>query len=169
MDNKAYDFRTKDKEAKQGSGFVEDYLQEKGGRIYNVEDSSFFQSLDVDIVFVMAGEPRQPIKIEIKADSYYRSGNYFAETISNMNTGSAGCWYQTKSHYIAYVFVKEKEIHFINTVQAQEWLREHEHELKKVHAATRSQFKNEVLYQTEGRLINRKVLQNAIDIDIIKL
>ena len=157
-----YGFHQQDKQAKGASQEITEYLEARGFVVKNVEDSWIYQKMDIDLLAFKDG---RIYWIEIKADSYYKTGNYFAESISNSNTNSLGCWFKTKSHFIFYYFTKEKELHIINTIQAQNWTTSHKKSLKTRKTSTKG-YNGKILYESEGYLINRKLLQNSIDIDV---
>ena len=110
--SKNSNFYQADKIAKKASGEIEAWLRsfEETVSVHNVEDIKSYQAKDIDLVWLSILEEKGPrycvaTKIEIKADTYYRTGNYFFETISNTNKNNPGCFLLTESDYLYYYFI----------------------------------------------------------------
>lgn len=167
MAKKEYYFKNVDKTAKKATEHITAYLKSKGFFIIDVENNPFWQERDVDLLAMKSEDGKFPTtyKIEIKADTYYRTGNYFAESYSNLSKETPGCWFSTQSDFIFYYFIDERELHIIPTEEAQIWVRENSHNLKTRRTTTTGP-KGEFWYQSEGFLVPRTKLQKAIDIDV---
>ena len=164
-----YYFCTKDKEARKPTEEIIDWLK-KEYFVMNVEKDPSYQEKDIDLL-VFKTEPKEfpkRFKVEVKIDKYSTTKNYFAETISNTTIGAIGCWYKTKSDYIIYYFKDIKEVHVIPTKPAQVYVRAHESTFKRHYAETTGP-NGEHWYFTEGRLVPKKELQKAVEIQIFYL
>lgn len=173
--SKNSNFYQADKIAKKASGEIEAWLRsfEETVSVHNVEDIKSYQAKDIDLVWLSILEEKGPrycvaTKIEIKADTYYRTGNYFFETISNTNKNNPGCFLLTESDYLYYYFIDEKELHVIPTKQAQEWFLANKSKFRERYVDTTGK-NGEVYYQTVGSLVPRKELQKHIPVDIYDL
>lgn len=155
-----------DKLAKKASEEIEKFLKYYDWTVFNVEDDLLFRELDIDLI--AQTEEKQTVKIEIKADKYYNTNNYFCEVISNTTKNNLGCFYQTKSDYIYYYFIEEKELHIIPTIEAQEYLKANEYKFKDVYPKTTSTH-GQLFYKNKGLLVSRDVLQANIDIQIFNI
>lgn len=167
----AYYFKDTNNIADQSSTEITEWLQSEGWTVKNVENDKHFQTLDVDLIIMKVFPPNTSptaYMIEIKGDKYFKTNNYFIETISNMNTNSLGCFLLTKSDYIFYYFPNEKQLHIMPTKKAQEYVLQHQEEFKKRNPSTTDK-NGKHWYYSEGRLIPRKTMQQHIDIQIINI
>lgn len=163
-----YDFYSKDAQTQKGTKDIVDYFS-NWYFIIDVQDEEEYQKKDIDLIVLDKQDIHDVHTVEIKCDSYgKKSSNYFAETISNKNKNTLGCWLITESDYIAYYFPDLRELHMIKTKSAQEWTKEHLEELPKRQLSTGDGHGN-VYYKSEGVLINRQVLIDAIGISILKI
>ncbi|WP_194190312.1 hypothetical protein [Clostridium chrysemydis] len=162
MNNKNY-FKNSNNYAEIGAAEITKYLESTGWNVTNVEGDKAYQILDIDLVAEKDGET---VTIEIKADTYKNTPNYFCETVSNTSKGTKGCFYATKSDYIFYYFMEKYELHVIPTQEAQTWLRLNESNYKEVSVKTTGS-KGEFWYSNQGRLVKQSDLQSAVDVQII--
>ena len=68
--------------AKKAARNIEQWLKTNSGttEVLNVEDDPVYQDIDVDLLW--RSKDRE-VKIEIKGDTYHKTGNFFLETYSN--------------------------------------------------------------------------------------
>lgn len=156
-------FDRDDKFAQEGTQDIINHLTANGFIVRDVQSNRTYQKMDIDLLAFKEG---RIYWIEIKCDRYSDSPNYFAETISNNKTGSLGCWYQTKSHYIFYYFPKSRELHIMDTVAAQEYVRSNEDNFRRINVKATRGYQNEVWYNSVGYLVPKKELIEAIDIEV---
>lgn len=161
--NKDY-FKNSNVLAEIASAEITKYLQTTGWTVTNVERDKEYQALDIDLVI---NREEEQYTVEIKGDQYgSKTSNYFCETISNTSKNTPGCFYATQSDYIFYYFLDTFELHVIPTKEAQKWLKENEYRYKKVNVKTTGA-KGEYWYSNEARLVPRRDMQRALDIQII--
>lgn len=141
--------------------------------VIDVQKEKEYQKKDIDLITVDKHNIHHVTTLEIKCDSYYKTGNYFAETISNKQkyeathgTEGRGCWTYTESDYILYYFPDAKELHIIPTSKAQEWTKAHIDTLPVKHLATQGDDGNK-LYDSEGVLIKREQLKKEIGVEVV--
>ena len=53
--------------------------------------------------------------IEIKGDRKHFTGNFFFETVSNLNKNTKGCMLYTESDYVFYYFIDTCDLYLIPT------------------------------------------------------
>lgn len=162
----AYSFQDKNSATKITEHLIAELFKENNYIVFDVSNISYYQIQDIDLL-VYNKYDKTRLKIEIKSDSYL-SPNYFAETISNTTKQTLGCWLKTQSDYIFYYFEKNKELHVIPTKQAQQYVLERYNSLKTINVATKNNF-GEIIYYTEGKLINKKDIQKHININLFYL
>lgn len=158
--------------AMQAAKDLEAYLRNKPEtvEVLNVEDNPTCRAQDIDLIWTV----RRPdgshtvTTIEIKGDRYYRTGNYFLETISNEAKNTPGCFMYTTANYIFYYFVPEKELHVLPMPATRDWFRQHWLSFPEKKTST-PVGKNEY-YVTVGRLVPRqRVIKEVPGVKIIKL
>ena len=106
--------------ARQAAADIESWLKKYRGTIgvVNVEKDPDFQKADIDLIWV---SHRGTDTIEIKADRWQDSGNFFFETESNKEKGAPGCFLYTEANYIFYYFVKPHLLYILPMPQTREW------------------------------------------------
>jgi hypothetical protein len=106
-----------------GTELIFNFLQNQKStiKIINVENDIDYQKKDIDLIKIR--ELNSEVKetaIEIKVDNYYRTGNYFFETLSNVERGTDGCFMYSEATYLFYYFLNV-ELHIFNFSKAREW------------------------------------------------
>jgi hypothetical protein len=163
---KQYYFGNTDKSARKPTEDIIAYLESRGFVVKNCEHNKVYQKFDVDLLAFKDG---RMYWIEIKVDSYFKTGNYFCETLSNEEKGTLGCFLSTKSHFIFYYFPDQRELHIMDTKKSQAWFIEHQDEFKSRRTATTNRDGSQVWYHTVGKLVSRKTMQKALGIDVINI
>lgn len=173
--SKNSNFYKADKIAKQASDEITTWLKtfEETVTVHNVEDFKTFQEKDIDLVWLSILKEKGPkycvaTTIEIKADTYYRTGNYFFETISNTKKNNPGCFLVTESDFLYYYFIEQKELHVIPTKAAQEWFLANKSKFKERRVDTTGK-NGELYYQNVGSLVPRNELQKHVDVQVYDL
>jgi len=157
--------------AQKGTEDIEKYLREKPETlsVTNVEDNPEYREKDIDLLWNYSknGRTRQ-ISIEIKVDRYYRTGNYFFETVSNETRGTPGCFLYTEADFIFYYFVDERELHILPMAGTKNWFLKKINEFKE--RKTSTPIGNGEFYITVGRLVPRiRVKEGVRGVKIIRL
>jgi hypothetical protein len=142
--------------AKQAALEIEAYLNGLPETlcVINVEDDPAFQKDDIDILW---NTDNGLFQIEIKGDRYYRTGNYFFETVSNKGKNSLGCFMYTKADFIYYYFVEEKELHMLPMPITRDWFLDNMHKYSEKKTSTKV---GSGAYFTAGSLVPRKDVAN---------
>lgn len=167
---KAYGFHDKDNSTKKDTEKLEKWIKEtKGGIVTNVEGDKTYQEIDVDLTHTYSPDGKFPITklIEVKVDSFHKTGNFFFETISNTNTGSLGCFMYTKSDEIYYYYPEARELYIMPTNEVREWFKRNMNRYKKTSTSTKG-YNNKVLYSTEGYLVPRQDVLKYTSTKLIK-
>jgi hypothetical protein len=136
--------------------------------VENVENVPEYQKKDIDILW--SYDSQNPIikTIEIKADTYHNTGNYFIETVSNTQKKTLGCFMYTEADYIYYYFVNEKILHILPMPEMRYWFIENEKRFPLKSTGTRV---GNNAYFSEGRTVPRYIPQRELEsgIEIIDL
>lgn len=149
--------------AKIAARDIEEYLRKnpKTLKVENVEDIREYREKDIDLIWTWINDGVQKVTtIEIKGDRYYRTGNYFLETISNKEKNTPGCILYTEADLVFYYFVFEKELHILPMPRTRDWFLNNINRF--VEKETTTPVGNNVFYTTVGRLVKRDYLQNNI-------
>jgi len=163
--SKTYSFQESNDVAKEASNHIEEYLNKKKNvlAVVNVEEDKAFQEQDIDLVLLKYENNSFITKtIEIKADRYYKTGNYFFETKSNAEKGTAGCFLYSNADLLFYYFIDERELHIMNFYECRKCF------LDNISKFTKKDCQNKY-YHSEGRLVPRVFLENKIKITKIKI
>ena len=166
LEIKTYGFEDKNNDSKQTELLIKEWYEDNGWLVLDVSNMRGYQEKDIDLIAYYDTVESQT-KIEIKSDTY-QSPNYFAETISNTSKNTLGCWMKTEADLLMYYFEKDKEVHVIPVKQAQQYINDNYDNLKTVRVGTKDK-NGRTLYYTEGKLVNKRKLQKAIDIEIYDL
>lgn len=163
---KTYSFNEKNNATKKTELLIKEWYEDNNWLVLDVSNMKGYQEKDIDLIAYLDSIESQTM-LEIKSDTY-ESPNYFAETISNTTKNTLGCWMKTEADLLMYYFEKTKEVHVIPVKEAQQYIKDNYNNLKTVKVGTKDN-RGRVLYYTEGKLVNKKQLQKAIDIKIYDL
>lgn len=151
---------------KQSTTDVTQYLEQvKGYKVENVEDVPEYQKKDIDLI---ARTSAGTMTIEVKGDRYYKTGNYFLETVSNRNKETLGCILYSEADFLFYYFVEPKELHIIDMKKLQHWFKRNSHRFKERYVRTKST-DGKILYSSEGKLVPRAVLAKEVGVTVRRL
>lgn len=162
----AYYFNNSSKIASEGARYIENFLysHEDTSIVQSVENNKKFQEIEVDWIWTR-GKSKMPLYVEGKVDTMFSTGNYFFETISNLQKGTPGCIAYSEADYLIYYFY-EKELHLISMPQLQEWLEENQYRFPSRSATTPHY--NGTPYTTVGKLVPRKLLAQELNVKTFK-
>jgi len=116
--------------------------------IINVEDDPRYQAQDVDLIWKSID---QEIKIEIKGDTWHKTGNFFLETHSNEEKDTLGCFLYTEADFVFYYFTEIKTLYVLPMPESRVWFEKHMGEFKE--KRTQTIVGNGRYYTTVGRLV----------------
>lgn len=129
--------------------------------VVNVEGDPYYQEQDIDLIAISKkGGRTECITIEIKGDTYHRTGNFFFETVSNKEKGTEGCFLYTTADFLFYYYVGEKELYMLPMKETREWYlanskRFNERETKTSVRGTH--------YTTVGKLVPRQMVLDEVE------
>jgi hypothetical protein len=106
--------------AGRASTEIEAWLREWPGtlNVENVEGDPDCQARDVDLLW--ATGPRD-YTIEIKADRWHATGNFFFETLSNKSKNTPGCFLYTQADFLFYYFVEPRRLYILPMPRTRAW------------------------------------------------
>lgn len=140
-------------------------VKEETRRVRNVEGDREFRKRDIDLVWET---DKGEITIEIKGDTYHRTGNFFLETLSNQERNTPGCFMYTEADFVFYYFVTIKKLYILPMPETRDWFREHLGEFRE--RATETEIGNGEHYTTVGRLVPiATLLANVPTIEVCEL
>lgn len=101
------------------------YLHGRPGTVavQDVRTDPAHRAADVDLLWVLATETgdRRTIRLEVKADRWHRTGNFFFETQSNQAKGTPGCFLYTEADYLLYYFVTPRTLYILPMPATRDW------------------------------------------------
>ena len=115
--------------------------------VRNVEADAEFQKIDVDLIWVTQ---KREYKIEIKADQWHNTGNFFFETHSNKEKNTPGCFLYTEADFVFYYFIVPQTLYCLPMPRTREWFQSKMHKFKE--RSTTTPVYSET-YTTVGRLV----------------
>ena len=126
--------------------------------VVNVEENPDYQQIDVDLIWTTQ---KRTYTVEIKADRWHKTGNFFFETISNQEKGTPGCFLYTKADLIFYYFLEIKRLHILPMPATRTWFLAHQERFPK--RSTTTPIGSEEYYTTVGRLVPIEVVYQEVD------
>lgn len=101
------------------------YLADRPGTlaVEDVRADPFFRGVDVDLLWTWRGASGQDhtIWLEVKADRWHQTGNFFFETISNQARGTPGCFLYSEADYLLYHFVTPRSAYLLPLPATRDW------------------------------------------------
>ncbi len=138
----------------------------KDGLVVAVDEDPAWQAKGIDLIWRVTGKP--DTTVEVKGDRWYRTGNFFLETESNVERQTPGCFVSTSSEVFAYYFVDAGELHLLPTKPLQEWFAANQSRFERKLTSTR--IGGRIAYHTAGRLVPRAEVRSVFpDYPIIKI
>lgn len=158
--------------ADEGTKDITKYLKslETTLEVINIEKLKKYQGKDIDLLLVTdkRGDP-EIVKIEIKVDRYYKTGNYFFEVNSCIERDTKGCFLYTECDYLFYYFLGTGELHVLPMPTTREWFLKEKHRFRET-CSTESKLSKNKSYHSKGILVPRNVVRQEVKgIKIIKI
>jgi len=101
------------------------YLADRPGalEVQDVRADPFYRGVDVDLVWTWRGASGQDHTtwLEVKADRWHQTGNFFFETVSNQARGTPGCFLYTRANYLLYYFVTPRCLYLLPLPTTRDW------------------------------------------------
>jgi len=144
--------------AELGTKDIVTFLEKKRSslRVTNVEDDPIYRAIDVDLKWEKRSQnTTQTLLLEVKVDNYFSTGNYFFETISNVEKNTPGCFLYSQADYLLYYYL-HIELHVFDLSCAQEWFKKNQSRFETRQTST-PVGQNGGRYRTEGALVKRDV------------
>lgn len=117
-------------------------------RVENVEADPKFQQIDVDLILTTT---KNSYRLEIKADRWHKTGNFFFETYSNREKGTPGCFIYTQADWLLYYFVSPRTLYLLPMPLTREWFLANIDGFRE--RSTTTQVRGGGYYTTVGRLV----------------
>jgi len=125
MRSESETFDTRNKDAKEASRRVEEFLRScvKVINVENVENVREYQNQDIDLLCTLeARSGRAIVSIEIKGDTKaHQTGNFFFETISNASLKTQGCFLKSQADLLFYYLMEKDCLYIFPTKKVQYW------------------------------------------------
>lgn len=127
--------------ARRAAADVTDFLRTFWAQtvaVHNVEDDPAYQEHDVDLLWTLLDKDGalRVIPVEIKGDSYHRTGNFFFETVSNEGRGTEGCFLYTRADWLFYYFIESGALYCLPMHAARPWFEENLHRFQERRTST---------------------------------
>jgi hypothetical protein len=135
-------------------------------RVVNVEKDPTFQEADIDLLW--KNKSGNTYKIEIKGDNCFHTGNFFFETISNMNKGTQGCFMKTECDFMFYLFMPQQILFILPMPMTRDWFKLNIDKGKVKHLQNIGP-NGEVWFETRGYVIPRKYIIKELSPIVIHL
>ncbi len=141
------------------------YLEQRPGtvEVRDVRDDPAYRTADVDLIWVLDGEGalRRSVKLELKADRWHATGNFFFETESNRAKGTPGCFLYTEAEYVLYYFVTPRTLYILPMPATRDWFLANQERFPE--RATSTPVGNGERYVTVGRLVPIAEVVNEVE------
>lgn len=171
-DLKTYEFTQVNQVAKKGAEEVTKFLYslQNTVAVINVENDNYYQDKDIDLIWrYYSNELNKTLEktIEIKADRHHYTGNYFFETVSNIQKNTPGCFMYTESDVIFYYYIEKKELHMLPTIKTRNWFISNRSRFKEAKTSTTGS--KGLLYTSKGSKVPRGIVKNEVPIKIVNI
>jgi len=135
--------------AERASTELEAWLREWHGtvNVENVEGDSDYQAKDIDLLWMTIA---RDYTIEIKADRWHETGNFFFETVSNKEKGTPGCFLYTEADFLFYYFTEPRTLYILSMPRTRQWFLENANRFAERETTTPVGHDH---YSTVGRLV----------------
>lgn len=142
-----------------GVELVKDFLKQcsagglwyKTASVIDVQENWEFQALGVDLLWcVNTINSLCCFSVEVKSDLNEKLGNFFFETISNVERDTLGAFLSSKAEWYFYCFVNVPKLYCIPLTEARTWFNKNSSEFRE--ADSRSN-KDGSTWMTKGRLV----------------
>ena len=109
--------------AERASTEIEAWLREWYGtvNVENVEGDPDYQAKDIDLLWSTIV---RDYSIEIKADRWHETGNFFFEPVSNKEKGTPGCFLYTEADFLFYYFTEPRTLYILPMPRTRQWFLE---------------------------------------------
>jgi hypothetical protein len=140
------------------------YLEERPTtvEVRDVRADPAYRAADIDLLWICKGRggEQRTVGLEVKADRWHHTGNFFFETQSNKARGTPGCFIYTRADYLLYYFVAPRTLYILPVTATREWfLANQDRFAQRETATTVGQGEH---YVTVGRLVPiEEVLANV--------
>jgi hypothetical protein len=131
-------------------------IMNAGWNITDVRKDLEYQKIDID--YICSGVDDE-WSVDIKTDRCYRTGNYFFETVANVELDKQGWAYTSAAEYILIVYNTGAgyELHVISLKLTSEWLHGNAWKCRTVTNSTKRE--NGTVYHSQGIIVNRSKFQ----------
>lgn len=106
------------------------YLQQRPGtvEVRDVRADPECRAADVDLLWTWRGRSGRlcTARLEVKADRWHGTGNFFFETQSNKGRGTPGCFLYTQADYLLYYFVGPRRLYILPMLETRTWFLVHQ-------------------------------------------
>lgn len=135
--------------AERATTEIEAWLHEWGDTlgVEHVEGDPDYQKIDVDLLWFTR---RRDYKIEIKADRWHSTGNFFFETVSNKARGTPGCFLYTEADFLFYYFIEPRLLYILPMPRTRRWFENNAHRFEERETTTPVGY---AAYTTVGKLV----------------
>ncbi len=90
--------------------------------VRNVEDDAEFRRLGIDLLWcVSAATCAVSLAVEVKADRNHHTGNFFFETVSDIERRTPGAFVGSRAEWYFYTFPAIAEIYCLPLYETKEW------------------------------------------------
>ena len=164
---KKYSFLERNELANKHTKFVIIYLQKQEDTFEVIDVSSDLEYQKKDIDLILIKKDKTKIMIEVKIDEkMHQTENFFLETISNHIKGTPGCFIYSEADEFYYYDVVQDILYIFNLNEARSWFKNNLEKFKEV--ATSTSLSNGDYYKTIGRIVQKKVFCDNVNVRIIR-
>lgn len=128
--------------------------------VHSVEDDPRYQPLGIDLLWVVPERSfLRCMTIEVKGDRYATTGNFFFETVSNIDRTTTGAFVITKAEWLFYYFLNAGILYCLPMEVVKPWFIENLAHFKERVASSR---RDASTWRTAGRLVPITTVLRAV-------
>jgi len=128
--------------------------------VHSVEDDPRYQPMGIDLLWVVWERSfLRCMTVEVKGDRNDRTGNFFFETVSNIDRTTTGGFVITKAEWLFYCFVGPGKLYCLPMAEVKPWFLQNQQRFPERLAASK---RDESRWRTAGRLVPIDILLREV-------
>ncbi|MBX3010087.1 MAG: hypothetical protein KF832_01225 [Caldilineaceae bacterium] len=119
--------------------------------VHSVEDDARYQPLGIDLLWVVPERSfLRSMTVEVKGDRYDKTGNFFWETVSDLQRSTTGGFVITRAEWLFYYFINSGKLYCLPMAAVKPWFVENVGRFRERIAQSQ---RDQSHWRTAGRLV----------------
>lgn len=119
--------------------------------VHSVEDDPRYQPLGIDLLWVVPEQNfLRSMTVEVKGDRYDKTGNFFFETVSDLERSTTGGFVITRAEWLFYYFINSGQLYCLPMTYVKPWFLTN---LRRFRERIAQSQRDQNQWRTAGRLV----------------